>query len=281
MNLMKMKSSRCHTVTSSKIKSSNIAAITGLFAAALISSCSGSKKLADPIPETPVATQATDPESYLNQSIDYRTFSGKTSMQLDRNGEKQNFTANLRMNRGKDIWSNVIVLGITEVARAYITTDSLKAIVRIGKKAYATSYQEGLELIQAQVEFPVLQNLFIGNPLLSGLPVQKFEVQDSLMHITVQKDDFTQVLSFHKDKRTLQQLSLTSAQRQFSCDIRYSAFAPITNQQPFAFNRSININNKGQQIRLDMEFSKAELDVPVDVSFTIPDSYERVPLKKN
>lgn len=241
--------------------------------------CNTAKKTTTVAPVKPVS-QERKPEEYLAQTISWNTFSGKADMHFENRDQSQDFTGNLRMNKGKDIWASIIALGIAEVARASITPDSLRAIIKIGKKAYALSYKEGLELIQAQVEFPVLQNLFIGNPLISDVAVKKSEIKDSLMLITLEKDDFTELLQYNKRTGTLQELQLNSTQRDFTCTIRYEKYGPITGQQPFAFNRYITINNKGQQVRLDMEFSKAELDVPVETKFSIPDAYERKSIPK-
>lgn len=244
-----------------------------------LEACNTTKKTAVTEPVKPVA-EGKKPEEYLAQKIDYTTFNSKASIHFENKDQNQDFTSAIRMNKDKDIWSSIIALGITEVARAYITPDSLKAMVRIGKKAYVLSYKEGLELIQAQVEFPVLQNLFIGNPLISDVPVKSSSEKDSLIMITQQKDDFTQVLSFNKQTGILQELSLSSTQRNFKCDIKYSKYGAITGKQPFAFYRAIVITNKGETVKLDIDYSKAELDVPVDVSFSIPNSYDRVPVKK-
>lgn len=245
----------------------------------IVQSCSPAKKVATTEPVKPVNTEKK-PEEYLSQAISWNSFSGKADMHFENKDQNQDFTGNLRMRKDKDIWASVVALGIAEVARASITPDSLRAMIRIGKKAYALSYKEGLELIQAQVEFPVLQNLFIGNPLISNAPVKAAETKDSLIMITLVKDDFTEVLTFNKRTGTLQELQLNSDQRNFKCNIRYEKYGPITGQQPFAFNRYIVISNKGEEVKLNMEFNKAELDVPVETSFSIPDSYERMSIKK-
>jgi len=253
-----------------------------LLAAMLLAAgaCKTTRKAAPSEPVKPPVAQERKPEAYLAQTIAWNSFSGKADMHFENKDQNQDFTGNLRMQKDKDIWASIVALGIAEVARASITPDSLRAIVRIGKKAYALSYKEGLELIQAQVEFPVLQNLFIGNPLINNVPVKKSETRDSLMLITLAKDDFTELLTYNKRTGLLQELQLSSEQRGFACRIRYEKYGPVTGQQPFPFNRYITIDNKGQQIRLDMEFSKAELDVPVETGFSIPDSYERVKIRK-
>lgn len=258
-----------------------VAGMAALALTALLTSeaCNTAKKAATTEPVKPVPAGRT-PEEYLAQTIAWNSFSGKADMHFESKDQNQDFTGNIRMQKGKDIWASAVALGIAEVARASITPDSLRAIVRIGKKAYALSYKEGLELIQAQVEFPVLQNLFIGNPLISEGPVKNAETRDSLMLITLVKDDFTELLQYNRNTGMLQELQLKSAQRGFSCTIRYEKYGPLAGKQPFPFNRYITIDNKGQQIKLHMEFSKAELDVPVETGFSIPDSYERVSVKK-
>ena len=112
------------------------------------------------------------------------------------------------------------------------------------------------------------------------MPVKKAEEKDSLVLLTLVKDDFNEVLTYNKQTGALQHLELRSDKRDFKCTIRYEKYGPITNKQPFAFNRYIVITNKGQEVKLDLEFSKAELDVPVDVSFSIPDSYTRQNIPK-
>lgn len=264
-----------------KIRLSKVVAITSFIAVGLITlqACNTTKKTTATGPVQPIKT-GKSPEEYLSQKISYTSFNGKAGMRFQNKDQDQEFTANIRMNKDKNIWSSIVALGIAEVARAYITPDSLKAIVRIGKKAYSLSYKEGLELIQAQVEFPVLQNLFIGNPLITDVPVKGSTEKDSLIMITQTKDDFTQVVTYSKNTGLLKELQLSSTQRNFTCDIKYDKYGATTGKQPFAFSRNIVINNKGETIKLDMDFSKAELDVPVDVTFSIPTSYEMQSIKK-
>ena len=128
--------------------------------------CNTSKKTATE-PTKPIG-KTFSPEDYLANQIDFRSFNGKADLSITNKDGNQKVNSNIKMRKDKDIWSSVLVLGgMVEVARAYITPDSLQAIVRIGKKYYDLSYEEGLALIQTEVEFPVLQNLIIGNPLMN------------------------------------------------------------------------------------------------------------------
>lgn len=269
---------RNYLAGSTLIKYSNI--IVLLFMSCVIGqACRTSKKVTSKEPAKIVLPELK-PEEYLAQKIEYKTFSGKASVHMEQKNERQDFTANIRMQKDKSIWASAIALGIAEVARTYITPDSLQAVVRLNKKAYKLSYQEGLELIQAEVPFPVLQNLLIGNPLISNVPVAAVADKDSLIVLTIFKDEYTEVLTFNKENRTLRHLELSSEKRQFKCVIHYEKYGPVGLKQPFAYNRSIVIDNNGETLKLDMEFSKAEIDVPVELPFSIPSSYEKATVKK-
>ncbi|MFT4062512.1 MAG: DUF4292 domain-containing protein [Edaphocola sp.] len=247
---------------------------------ALLSSCKSTKSTTTTTKPSTQPQQTLKAEDFLSHVIDWETFNGKADLHIETSDQDQNVTPSIRMHKGKDIWASVVALGIAEIARGYITPDSLLAIVRIGKKGYALSYQEGLKLIKADVEFPVLQNLFIGNPLLGGVAIANFDVQDSAVRITQKKDDYTQVLTYGKANGTLQELDLQAPSRKFDCHIIYGKYGPATNQQPFAFSRKIVMHNNGQEVKIDMDFSKAELNTPVETNFSIPENYERATIKK-
>jgi len=246
----------------------------------MLYSCKTPKKAASSPDIVNKKEQQRKPEDYLQQKINYSSFSGKAQMHYEGKNQSQDFTANIRMRKDKDIWSSIIALGgLLEAARAYVTPDSLKAVDKLGRKAYVLSYDEGAGLIDAQVEFPVLQNLLIGNVLFDE-PVKSVSEKDSLIMIVMNKDDFNQTLTYNKHTGLLQQTDLSSDKRNFNCSISYEKYAATTGKQPFAYNRVINISNKGQQIKLTMEFSKAELDVPVEMPFSINDSYKLQQIKK-
>lgn len=238
----------------------------------LLSACSSSKRITRPEVIKEQQVNATD---YLERKIHYNTFLGKAQAHLVSKDQDQQFTMNLRMKKDQQIWSSIIAMGIAEVARASITPDSLRALVRIGKKAYTMSYQEGQQLIKADVTFPELQQLLIGNALMEDGTIKKVEESDSLVWITMEKDGYTQVLTYGKAQQVLKHLQLKASDRDFSCEVTYGKYAATTHSQPFAYQRNIVIKNNNDIIRLDLDFTKAELDVPVEFAFDIPTSYTR------
>lgn len=254
-----------------------VLAFLGLFLTLGMSACNTSKKTTT-APIKPI-TKMFSPEDYLANQIDFSSFNGKADLNITNKDGNQKVNSNIKMRKGKDIWSSVLVLGgMVEVARAYITPDSLQAIVRIGKKYYDLSYEEGLKLIQTDVKFPILQNLIVGNPLMTDGKITNSEVKDSMMVITMTKDDFVQVLSYEVRTHLLQKVELSSAKKNINILINYADYKPLALKEPFAYSRKIAIKNNGTDISIDMDFDKAEINVPVEINFSIPSSYTRATL---
>lgn len=246
-----------------------------------IGGCKTTKKLPLREPE-PVKAEQLTAESFLSQSIDYTTFSGKVAMHLEQNGQSQDFTTQVRMKKDQNIWASIVAAGLLEVARAYVTPDSLRAMVRVGKKHYALAYQDGMDLVQANIDFPILQDLFIGNPFFVSGPIKSFVVLDTTVVIAMEKDGFQLELTYDKNQRILTRQNLMAPERDFSFNVQYGKYAGITLLQPFAFSRQVTIRNKGKVILLDMDFSKADLNVPVETEYSVPASYQKIeiPFKK-
>lgn len=243
----------------------------------LVAACGSSKSAV----ETPVTRTKMSPKDYLEQQIHFNTFSAKAQMHYEGDGTSQDFTAHIRMHKEKDIWASITALGgMIEALRAYIVPEKLRAINRLGREYYDLGYQEGLNLIQAEVSFDDLQNLFTGNPLMADMPINSSSETDSSVTIVLKKDDVTATLLYNTITGLLQTTELKASGRDFHCRIVYSDYGSITGKQPFSFKRNIQISNGGKLIRLDMNFNKAELNVPLDVSYAVPSSYKKADIPK-
>lgn len=242
--------------------------------------CKTAKKATEAAPAPAVSHKAPDAANYAGQRLSYTSFSGKADIEIKTETQNQNLVLNLRMQKDKDIWASVLAMGLFEAARAYMTPDSLLGLDRLSKTAYMLSYEEGMQLIRADIPFPMLQNLIIGNPFIQDVPIAGAEVKDSMILITQDQGEFEQVLTYHLQSHALQHLSLKSSRRDFRCEINYGGYRPVALKQPFAFSRNIQIEQDGKKIVLDLNFNRAQIDVPVDMSFSIPVSYRQGIIKK-
>src|ERR1700733_14953394 len=105
-----------------------------LCCALAIVSCKAKKQLAatqgpsvtNPVVVKPVVSSKLA-EIKKNQA-DFTTFSGRAKTKLDINGNSNNVTLNIRIQKGQKIWVSITAIAGIEVARALITPDSLLVI---------------------------------------------------------------------------------------------------------------------------------------------------------
>ena len=104
-------------------------------------------------------------------SGNFQTFSGKAKARLDNNGESNEFSANIRIRKSEAIWINVSALGgLVNVARVYITPDSVRMVNFLQKNARLLPFSEAGNLLPFPLSFADLEALLIGYaPAAAGL----------------------------------------------------------------------------------------------------------------
>lgn len=263
--------------------------------AALSSSCGGGKKAARKkiiIDSTAVntrdtlsATNTISPEKVQlitslkplwAKEIHYADFSGKAKCHYDGKGNKQDFTANIRMKEGKVIWVSVTALGgIVQVARILITPDSFKMVNYLENSYMLMPLSEAKKVLPVPVDFSILQNLIIGNVLKKeGRFTDATDFGGSLS-LQSEDSELVQQGTYNKADSTLRSLQMRAMSLNGSNGIiQYGNYEKRGNQL-FSMSRSINVNNNGAQYFLEMNFTNADLDKVVDMPFSIPSKYER------
>jgi len=78
----------------------------------------------------PVDTKAAKLVAIKAKQTSFNTFSGKASTKLDINGNSNNVTLNIRIQRDHKIWVSITAIAGIEVARAQITPDSIFLVNR-------------------------------------------------------------------------------------------------------------------------------------------------------
>jgi hypothetical protein len=150
----------------------------------ILAGCKGGKEL---ISERPVSQEVRNNfESLMASYPDWNTFSAKGSADLSF-GASGSLSAStqLRMVRGEVLQISVrIILGI-EVARLYMTPDSLFLVNKMQKQYVAASLQEIGEKLSSPVSLQTVQDALLGRIFLlnsanNAYGIDDFEVLDTL-----------------------------------------------------------------------------------------------------
>jgi hypothetical protein len=105
-------------------------------------------------------------EHMENAMLDYEWFSAKVATEMKVKGENRSFKTNLRMRKDSIIWMSISpALGI-EVARVIITPDSVKVLDKWNDQYFIGDHSFIEDKLNMSLEFAMLQDLAIGNPML-------------------------------------------------------------------------------------------------------------------
>lgn len=212
----------------------------------------------------------------------------KANVDADIGGEKNSFNISMRMRRDSVIWISISpALGI-EVARIYISPDSIKFINRLSHTYKLTDYKFLNDFLKMNVDFYDLQGLLTGN--LFAYRKNKF----NSVYNEENKFYILSTLSKHKLKRSLEdkdpnkpviqdvwlsdenyritRISIEDERVQKSLLTEYSDFRnTATGLFPF---KSVTSIKAEKNILLTIEYNKIVVDEQQEFPFTVPPSYK-------
>jgi hypothetical protein len=205
----------------------------------------------------------------------FNTFAGKAKTKLDINGDKNDVTLNIRIERDKRIWVSITaILGI-EAARAMITPDSILIINKLQgvytRKPFSYVYQYAGN----QVNFKTIQAMLIGNAIPELLNNDATVGADNANTIiSGQLMDMMYKLIVGPDYK-VSQTNLGNPAAALNLQVTNSAFMPAENR---GIPSQIDIVSAAgdKKINVSMHYNTADFDKPLDFPFSIPGGYTPV-----
>ncbi len=203
--------------------------------------------------------------------LDYKTFSGKARIHIETPDEDNNFAAHFRIRKDSVIWVNVNLAGI-QVARVFVTTDSIFLIDYYHKEAKCYPLSQIAKILPAQVNFSSLQNLVLGEPLGDGLITESENSGDSLF-LQVEDSSYLQHITYYKADSTLRNLQITTRKPAGPRATSEYSMYEMDNNRKISTNRVLHLKIGEAVYLLEMYFSKIDFDTPLDYPFSIPRNY--------
>lgn len=247
-----------------------------LFAAA---SCK-SKKLV--VVNRPTAKDSTvvkpvDVTDKLNairsKQVTFNTFSGKAKTKLAINGDANDVTLNIRINRDQKIWISITAIAGIEVARALITPDSIQVINRFQSIYLKKPFSYVYRYAGKQVNFRTLQSLILGNAIGETLnPDAKFSAEGFNTAVTGNLQGLVYKLLLGPDMKVTQ-TNLKDLMAGQTLQVVNKVFIQADNR---VIPSQIDIASAapGNKVLVNLRFTQAEFDRILEYPFSIPKSYE-------
>jgi hypothetical protein len=211
-----------------------------------------------------------------SKQLSFSTFSAKAKAKMNIDGANNDVTLNIRIKKGQEIWISVTALLGLEGARAVITPDSIKIINRLEstytKKPFGYLYQYAGN----QLNFETLENLVLGNAW-PGTVNENAALQntaDSGLVLNGALGQLMYQLVMGADMRVSKTIMASHAPER-SLQVVYNGSFPVGER---TIPTQINISSAGPEakIQVNLTYTKAEFDKPVDLPFSVPARYSVV-----
>lgn len=246
---------------------------------AALSAC-GTKRLAAvkrPTTDSAAAVRTSDLATRLaairSKQVTFNTFSGKAKTKLAINGNENDVTLNIRVNRDQKIWISITAIAGIEVARALITPDSIQVVNRLQNVYLKKPFSYVYKYAGRQVNFRTLQALLVGNAIGELLNENaKFTPEGANTSLTGNLNGLAYKLLLGADLRATQ-TNLANQQAGQSLQVANRVFTQADGRiVPSEID--ITSNAPGNKALIYLRYTKVEFDKPLEYPFSIPKSYE-------
>lgn len=223
--------------------------------------------------------------------LKFEWFSAKFNLDLIIDKKKNSVTGQIRMKKDSCIWITLSpALGI-EMARVLITTDSVKFINRINKTFFTGDYNQVNTLLDANIDYDVLQTLLLGNDLTfyeegkfrADYDSKEYHLvtagrQKLRKYVKTRADEeriYIQNIFLDPETFKITQMKIKEIKKENKkLDATYSDFQKVP-EQLFPFHILFDLL-ADKPIQVDLRYTKIELDQPLEFPFKIADKYARI-----
>ncbi len=248
---------------------------------AAISGCRTSKKLFSSKKKITFIDTQVVLDSLKKHEIEFHTASIKFNAKYSSDKKSNDFKGTMRIKKDSLIWISFSPgMGI-EVARAFLTPDSVKFINRLNASYFVEDYKFFMKKFNLNIDFYTLQSILLNKlfvyPFGNEKAAKSFTTEtDSAMYCMkkVKNKDFsTQEIYVNPDFYRPVKLSLKQASNKRMYEFKYSNFQNFEEKLlPRTF--LLVLQEQDKNFSLKMNFLKASFNKKYNFTFRIPKKYQ-------
>ena len=211
----------------------------------------------------------------LSNQVSADWFGAKAKITYQDEYMRESFTGYIRMKKDSAIWMSFKKFSI-EGARALITPDSIFVIDRINNQYLAKPFSYVQQEYRLPVGFQGLQAMLLGNPVFFSSETEASV--DADRYLLSQKTDHLKAKYWiDAVKYLLLEFFVNDFRNNRELTYIASDYQQLPDKQKFSYFRRFNLKSKDLgTLQVDIDFSKVEINVPQQMSFSVPSSCEMV-----
>jgi len=218
--------------------------------------------------------KAANVELLKSKDLVFNTLSVKAKAKIDFGGNKNNVTMNIRMEKGRRIWVSITALAGIEVARALITPDSIKVRNNFQSVYLKKPFSYLHRYANKQISFYWLESILSGNTIADFVNEDgRIEDTNGLWVLEGEKENLAYKVFFDALMKVSQN-TINDVNAGQALKVAYPG--AYQDMGGVLFPKGVTISSMAgvKNVNLELEYSSAERNVPLEFPFSVPGKYE-------
>jgi hypothetical protein len=210
---------------------------------------------------------------------DFSTLSIRTDVKYQDIKNRQSISADIRIKRDEIIWINIKFLGFP-VAKALITPTKVSYYEKVNGTYFEGDFILLSNWLGTDLDFEKVQNLLLGKAL-GEISKEVFvsQIVENMYQLSEKKPkDIQKQYAFEPGRFLLKKELIKQLAQEKRLEINYVSHSVVDD---FIFPKEMNIKaSQKNEVSIDIEYKKVEINPELTFPFSIPDNYEQVEIKQ-
>ncbi|MDR0228272.1 MAG: DUF4292 domain-containing protein [Flavobacteriaceae bacterium] len=209
---------------------------------------------------------------------DFSTSQIRTSINFESDTQSNNASADIMIEKDKQIFMNVRFLGFT-VAKALITPEKVQYYEVVNKNYFDGDFSILSQYVGTDLDFNKLQNLLLGQVLDSKSNQNLLATIEGGLHklSPAKATDLTSHYYFEDKGALLKKEEIEQKSTNRKVTISYPAYQQV---KKYVVPTEINIQAvQEKSINLNLRYDKVTFDEELRIKYTVPSGYKRIGFK--
>ncbi|MEO0058391.1 MAG: hypothetical protein RLZZ312_38 [Bacteroidota bacterium] len=219
-------------------------------------------------------------EQFYQTAPNFKTAYIKADIDYKDNRRAQSVTADIRIEKDKNILVSVKLFGIT-LAKALITPDRVQYYEKLGGKFFDGNYATISQWLGTDLDFQKIQNLILGQPFvdLSKIKCEQNIVDENILLRPKQKLDIDSQFLFKQNPVLLVKQIVSQIVENRKVEVTYQNHELNSNG---IYPRSIDIiaTQNTNTTSVKVEITKITLNEDLSFKYNVPEGYGKLEIKQ-
>ncbi|MEN2398454.1 DUF4292 domain-containing protein [Flavobacterium sp. MC2016-06] len=218
-------------------------------------------------------------DKHYNNKLDFKTLYIKASARYEDEKQSQNVTAEIRIEKDKQILISIRFLGIT-MAKAMITPNAVSYYEKINSTYYEGDFTSLSKWLGTDLDYSKVQNLLVGeafDDLRKGKYTQT--IVENLFKLEDEKDaNLKKAFYLDSEKYLVQKEEISQPAENKMLQINYSD-SKVFDQGTLPTSIEINATQPKGKTDINLNYNNISFNEELTFPYSVPSSYKKVIIK--